>query len=127
MRFIGPYEIIEKTGPLAYRWALNPELSQIHDVFQVNILRRYRSNTTHVLKYQEVEISENLSYIEEPVKIIGHKIKQLRNREIPLVKVLQRNHAVKEATWETEEHMRNKYPHLFDSSGTFLNFEDKIL
>ncbi|WOH07597.1 hypothetical protein DCAR_0727029 [Daucus carota subsp. sativus] len=126
-RYIGPYEIIEKIGPLAYRLALPPELSQIHDVFHVSMLRRYRSDPTHVLKDPGIEINDNLSYIEEPVKIIGHKTKQLRNREIPLVKVLWRNHAVEEATWETEEHMRSKYPHLFDNPGTFLNFEDKIL
>ncbi|WOH03791.1 hypothetical protein DCAR_0623191 [Daucus carota subsp. sativus] len=126
-RYIGPYEIIEKIGPLAYKLALPPELSQIHDVFHVSMLRRYRSDPTHVLKDPGIEINDNLSYIEEPVKIIGHKTKQLRNREIPLVKVLWRNHAVEEATWETEEHMRSKYPHLFDNPGTFLNFEDKIL
>ncbi|WOG99882.1 hypothetical protein DCAR_0519238 [Daucus carota subsp. sativus] len=126
-RYIGPYEIIEKIGPLAYRLALPPELSQIHDVFHVSMLRRYRSDPTHVLKDPGIEINDNLSYIEEPIKIIEHKTKQLRNREIPLVKVLWRNHAVEEATWETEEHMRSKYPHLFDNPGTFLNFEDKIL
>ena len=42
MKFIGPYEIVEKTGPLAYRLALNPELSQIHEIFHMNMLRRYR-------------------------------------------------------------------------------------
>ena len=68
--------------------ALNPELSQFHDVFHVNMLRRYRSNLIHVLKDQEVEISENLNFIEEPFNIIGYKIKKLRNRDIPLVKVL---------------------------------------
>ena len=118
MRFIGPYEIVEKTWPLAYRFALNPELSQIHDVFHVSILRRYRSNPTHVLKDQEVEILENLSYVEEPFKIIGYKIKKLRNRDIPLVKVLKKNHTVKAATGEEEKLMRNKY---------IVNFEDKIL
>ena len=126
MRFIGPYKIIEKTGPLAYRLTLNPELSQIHDIFQVNMLRRYRLNPAHVLKDQEVEISENLSYIEEPVKIISYKIKQLRNRDISLVKVLWRKHVVEEAKWKIEEHTRSKYPHLFDNSGIILNFEDKI-
>ena len=59
MRFIGPYEIVEKIGSLAYRLTQNPELSQIHDVFHVSMLRRYHSDTTHVLKDQEVEISEN--------------------------------------------------------------------
>ena len=96
----------------------NPELSQIHDVFHVSILRRYRSNPTHVLKDQEVEILENLSYVEEPFKIIGYKIKKLRNRDIPLVKVLKKNHTVKAATGEEEKLMRNKY---------IVNFEDKIL
>ena len=97
-RYIGPYEIIEKIGPLAYRLALPSEISQIHNVFHVSILRRYRSDPTHVLKDPKVEIYDNLSYIEESVEIIGYKIKQLRNREIPLVKVLWRDHAVEEAT-----------------------------
>ena len=51
-------------------------------------VKKISSNPTHVLKDQEVEISENLSYIEEPVKIISYKIKKLRNRDIHLVKVL---------------------------------------
>ena len=68
MRFIGPYEIVEKIGSLAYRLAQNPELSQIYDVFHVSMLRRYRSDLTHVLKDQEVENSENFSYVEEQVK-----------------------------------------------------------
>ena len=108
MRFIGPYEIIEKTGPFAYRLALTPKISQIHDVFHVSMLRRYRSDPTHVLKASEIEISDKLSYIEEPVKIISFKLKQLRNKDITLVKVLWRNHAGEEATWETKEQMRNK-------------------
>ena len=63
-------------------------MTQLHDVFHVSILRRYRSDPTHVLKNKEVEIADDLSYVEEPIKIIGYKIKQLRNREISLVKVL---------------------------------------
>ena len=69
-RYIGPYEIIEKIGPLAYRLALPPELSRIHDVFHVSMLRRYRSDPSHVIKDSQVQISENLSYVEEPVRIV---------------------------------------------------------
>ena len=112
-RYIGPYEILERIGPLAYRLALPQEMAQIHDVFHVSMLRKYRSDPTHVLKNEEVEIADNLSYVEEPVRIIGHKTKQLRNREIPLVKVLWRNHSQEEATCETEENMKREYPYLF--------------
>ena len=124
-RYIGPYEIIEKIGPLSYRLALPPELSRIHDVFHVSMLRRYRSDPSHVIKDSEVQLSENLSYVEEPVRIVDQKIKQLRNREIPMVKVIWKNHGLEEATWETAERMRRDYPQLFNDPGN-LNFEDKI-
>ena len=116
-RYIRPYEIIEKIGPLAYRLALPPELSRIHNVFHVNMLRRYRLDPSHVIKDFEVEISENLSYVEEPIRIVDHKIKQLRNREIPMVKVVWKNHGIEEPTWETAEKMKRNYPQLFDVQG----------
>ena len=109
LRYIGPYEIIEKVGPLAYKLALPPKLFQIHDVFHVSMLRRYRSDPTHVLKDQAIEISNNLSYMEEPVSIVDYKVKQLRNREIPIVKVIWRNHSTEEATWETEHYLNTNY------------------
>ena len=124
-RYIGPYEILERIGPVAYRLALPPELSGIHDVFHVSMLRQYRSDPSHVLQNEPVEIKENLSYIEEPVQILDYKIKQLRNRSIRLVKVLWRNHSKEEATWETEENMRRSYPYLFSDSG--IEFRDEIL
>ena len=74
-RYIGPYEIIERVGPLAYKLDLPPELARIHSVFHVSMFRRYRSDPSHVLKDSEVEISENLSYIEEPVTIVDHRVK----------------------------------------------------
>ena len=116
-RYIGPYKIIERIGPLAYKLALPPELERIHNVFHVSMLRRYRSDPSHVLKDSEMEISENLSYIEEPVTIVDYRIKQLRNREIPMVKVLWKNHGIEEATWETEARMKRDYLHLFDNTG----------
>ena len=81
------------------------------------MLRRYRSDPSHVLRNEPVEIKENLSYIEEPVQILDYKIKQLWNRSIPLVKVLWRNHSKEEATWETEESMKRSHPYLFSDSG----------
>ncbi|KAL0291142.1 UNVERIFIED_CONTAM: Transposon Tf2-12 polyprotein [Sesamum calycinum] len=86
-RYIGPYEIIERIGPLAYQLALPAELSQIHDVFHVSMLRRYRSDPSHVIREPEVEISEELTYMEEPTEILDRSVTKLRNKEIPMVKV----------------------------------------
>ncbi|XP_042023167.1 uncharacterized protein LOC121770519 [Salvia splendens] len=97
-RYIGPYDIVERVGPLAYMLALPPELEQIHNVFHVSMLRRYWSDPSHVLRDPDIQISENLSYIEEPVNIVDRQVKLLQRKEIPIVKVSWRNHRVEEAT-----------------------------
>ena len=67
----------------------------------------------HVLSYEDLVIDETLSYEEQPVKILDRKDKVLRNKTIPLVKVLWRNSKVEEATWELESDMRSQHPELF--------------
>ena len=113
-RFIGPYEVIEKVGPVAYRLALPPDLEKIHNVFHVSMLRRYRSDPTHIVSSETTELRPDLTYEEEPLEILAHEVKELRNKKIPLVKVLWRNHKTEEATWEKEETMRQQYPQLFN-------------
>ena len=105
-RFIGPYEIIERIGPVAYRLALPPELDRIHNVFHVSMLRRYRSDPSHVISPIEVEIQPDMTYSEEPVKILARETKELRNKKINLVKVLWQKHGIEEATWEPKEAIR---------------------
>ena len=90
-RFIGPYEVIEKVGSVAYRLALPPELEKIHSVFHVSMLRRYRSDPSHVVSTETIELRPDLTYEEEPVEILAQQVKELRNKKIPLVKVLWRN------------------------------------
>ena len=113
-RFIGPYEILERVGPVAYRLALPLELAKLHEVFHVSILRRYRSDTSHVLQVQDIQVEEDFTFDEEPKAIVDH--------EVPLVKVLWQHHGMEEATWEPELTMRVQYPQLFNSG----NFEDEI-
>ena len=86
-RFIGPYEVIEKVGPVAYRLALPLELEKIHNVFHVSILRRYRSNPSHVVSSEVIELILDLTYEEELVEILAREVKELQNKRIPLVKV----------------------------------------
>ncbi|KAL4016694.1 hypothetical protein IC575_024351 [Cucumis melo] len=112
-RFVGPFEILKRIGPVAYRLALPPSFSAVHDVFHVSMLRKYVADLTPVVDFQPLQINENLSYEEQPVEILAREVKRLRNRGIALVKVLWRNHGVEEATWEREEDMRTKYPELF--------------
>ncbi|KAE8714558.1 hypothetical protein F3Y22_tig00110195pilonHSYRG00185 [Hibiscus syriacus] len=102
-----------KSRTVAYQLALPPEMEKIHDVFHVSMLRRYRSDPSHIVTPEEIEVHPDLTYEEEPIQILAHEVKQLRNKTIPLVKVLWRNHRVEEATWEREEDMRHQYPHLF--------------
>ena len=123
-RFIGPYEILERIGPMAYQLALPPELAKLHDVFHVSMFRRYCSDGSHILLVQEVQVHANFSYDEEPKAILAREVKQLRNKQVLLVKVLWQHHGREEATWEPKTTIRAQYPQLFDSG---INFEDKIL
>ncbi|KAL0560329.1 hypothetical protein IC582_000730 [Cucumis melo] len=85
-RFVGPFEILERIGPVAYRLALPPSLSTVHDVFHVSMLRKYVPDPSHVVDYEPLEIDENLSYIEQPVEVLAREVKTLRNKEIPWLK-----------------------------------------
>ena len=67
MRFIGPYRILKRVGPVAYQLELPPELNRIHDVFHVSMLRRYRFDPTHVVPVVEIEVQIDLTFEEEPV------------------------------------------------------------
>ncbi|KAG8492234.1 hypothetical protein CXB51_009908 [Gossypium anomalum] len=113
-RFIRPYEIIERVGPVAYRLRLPSELEKIHNVFHVSMLRRYRSNPSHVISPSNIEIQSDMTYEEKPIRILSCEIKELRNKRIPLVKVLWHRHRVEEATWEPEDAMKQQNPNLFN-------------
>ncbi|XP_012468905.1 uncharacterized protein LOC105786988 [Gossypium raimondii] len=121
-RFIEPYEIVERIGPVAYRVALPSELKKIRNVFHLSMLRRYKYDPSHMIPYSEIELQPDLTYSEEPMRILAREVKKLRNKRVPLVKVLWHRHGSKEATWEIEESMKLQYPNLF--SGNY--FEDKI-
>ncbi|KAL4323312.1 hypothetical protein GQ457_11G027170 [Hibiscus cannabinus] len=69
-RFIGPYRILERIGSVAYRLEFPPQLSRIHNVFYVSMLRQYRPNLSHIIQVQDVELRPNLSYNEEPDQIL---------------------------------------------------------
>ena len=87
-RYVGPFEILDRVGQVSYRLALPLSFSHIHPVFHVSMLRKYVSNPSHILQPQIVEVDAELSYQEYPVTIVDRQIQKLRNKEIPMVKVL---------------------------------------
>ena len=98
---------------MAYRLIFPHELSRIHPVFHVSMLRKYISDPSHVLQQQMVELNEDLSYEEYPVAVVDRQVRQLRTKDIPMVKVLCSNHSAEDYTWESEAEMRKAYPYLF--------------
>ncbi|XP_019261789.1 PREDICTED: uncharacterized protein LOC109239656 [Nicotiana attenuata] len=75
--------------------------------------KRRRDLVFTVPEVPTIPIDEKLSHEEEPIAIVDRQVRKLRSKEIMFVKVLWRNHTVEEATWEIEDAMRVKYPHLF--------------
>ncbi len=103
-------------GLIAHRLALPPEMDKIHNVLHVLMLKRYRSDPSHVISVEEIIVQPDLTYEEELVRILAQEVKELRNKRIPLVKFLWRNHNTEKETWESEETIRQQFSQLFTSS-----------
>jgi hypothetical protein len=109
-RYIGPYEIKDTCGPVAYQLKLPPHLSAVHDVFHISQLRKCVRLPTEVLSERELEIEPDLSYQEHPVKVLDQKERSTWARSIKMYKIQWSNHTEEEATWETEDFLRPRFP-----------------
>ncbi|GAU48856.1 hypothetical protein TSUD_288630 [Trifolium subterraneum] len=116
-KFIGPYQISERIGKVAYRIAFPITLSNLHDVFHVSQLRKYVSDPCHVIESDDIQVKDNLTIETIPLRIEGREVNKLRNKEIASVKVIWGGPAGENATWELESKMKSSYPDLF--SGKF--------
>ena len=97
-RYIGPFEVLEKIGAVAYRLTLSPDLSMVHPMFHVSMLWKYIPDPSHVLAPQTIQPDEKLAYEEQLVAIVDRQVKKLRSKNISSVKVVWRNHSGEEAT-----------------------------
>ena len=120
-RFIGPFEILERVGTVAYWLALPPSMSGVHEVFHVSMLRRYTPDPAHVVDWGEIEVDTDGTFKEGPVCIIDSRDQVLRRKTVRLVRVLWKHRAVEESMWEREDTMRATYPFLFKDEGTWFS------
>ena len=120
-RFIGPFEILERVGTVAYRLSLPLSMPSVHEVFHVSMLRRYTPDPTHVVDWGEIEVDTDGTFEEGPVCIVDSRDQVLRRKTVRLVRVLWRHRGVEESTWEREDKMRATYPFLFRDEGTWFN------
>ena len=121
LRFIGPFEILERIGSVAYRLALPPSMLGVHEVFHVSMLRKYTIDPAHVVDWRQIEVDTDETFEEGPVCIVDSRDQVLRRKTVRLVRVLWRHCGVEESTWECEDTMRATYPFLFRDEGTWFS------
>nr|AAM01169.1 Putative retroelement [Oryza sativa Japonica Group] len=115
-RFVGPFKIVSRRGEVAYQLELPPSMAGIHDVFHVSQLKKCLRVPTEEADPDCIELQEDLTYVEKPVRILEVSERKTRNRVIRFCKVQWSNHSEEEATWEREDELKSAHPHLFSSS-----------
>ncbi|XP_060202434.1 uncharacterized protein LOC132630852 [Lycium barbarum] len=83
--FIGPSEILRRIGKVACELKLPSEMAMVHPVFQISMLRLYKTNPSHDLNHDEIEINEGLSYEEKPVQILDLQVRRPRMKDVAFV------------------------------------------
>ncbi|GJV93433.1 putative reverse transcriptase domain-containing protein [Tanacetum coccineum] len=115
LRFVGPFEITERIGPVAYRLRLLEELYGVHDTFHVSNLKKCLADPTLQIPLGKIQVDAKLNFMEELVEILEREFKKLKHSRIPIVKVRWNSKRGPEFTWEREDQMKLIYPHLFSS------------
>ena len=112
-RFIGPFEVLEKIGPVAYSLALPPHLHKTHNVFHVFVLRHYVADESHKLQWKELQVMDEGTFMVKPLRILDRRVQQLRHRLVDQVKVQWDKYSPRSITWEDIKTIRRNYPALF--------------
>ncbi|GJS72649.1 putative reverse transcriptase domain-containing protein [Tanacetum coccineum] len=107
------FQVKDKVGTVAYRLELPEQLSRVHGTFHVSNLRKFLSDEPLVIPLDEIHVDDKLNFIEEPIEIMDHEVKRLKQSRILIVTVRWNLRRGPEYTWEREDQMQKKYPCLF--------------
>ena len=113
--YIGPFKVLERKGEVAYRLELPTNLSGVHDVFHISQLKKCLRVPEEQAPLEGLDVQEDLTYIEHPVKILETSERVTRNKRIKMCRVQWSHHSEAEATWEREDELRKTYSDLFAS------------
>ncbi|KAI3776360.1 hypothetical protein L1987_46138 [Smallanthus sonchifolius] len=120
-RYVGPFKILERIGKVAYKLDLPPSLGNVHPILHVSNLKKCLADENLHIPLDDVRIDETMHFVERPVEIMDREIKQLKRSCIPIVKVRLDSKRGPKFTWEREDQMKLKYPHLFTDAVTSSN------
>ncbi|XP_035838213.1 uncharacterized protein LOC118485835 [Helianthus annuus] len=115
-RYIGPFQILEKIGTVVYKLKFPKELNSVHNTFHVSNLKKSPTQETVVIPADEIHINDKLQFNEEHIEVTDWKVHKTRRNRIKLVKVRWNSRHGPEFTWEHEDQIKSKYPHLFHNS-----------
>nr|GFD25509.1 putative reverse transcriptase domain-containing protein [Tanacetum cinerariifolium] len=104
-----------RIGPVAYKLKLPEELSNVYNNSHVSNLKNCLSDESLIIPIKELQLDDKLNFVEESMETMNREIKQLRQSRIPIIKVQWNSKRGPEFTWEREDEIRSKYPHLFSN------------
>jgi hypothetical protein len=126
-RFVGPYKIIEKKGPVAYKVQLPKAMGSIFLVFHVSQLKNCLRVSEERIEHQGIRIKSDLEYREQPIWVSDTKDRVTQNKVVRTYKILWNHHDGSDATWEIGEYLQNAYKDFYNKWFVTQNLETRFL